>query len=85
MRSPRVLIVDDESMLRTSLFRALDKKGLSVITANRIEEAKTLCQGDQGLDLALVDLNLPDGDGIDLMIYLKRFSCISSIIDSFLI
>ncbi len=72
MRSPRVLIVDDESMLRTSLFRALDKKGLSVITANRIEEAKTLCQGDQGLDLALVDLNLPDGDGIDLMIYLKQ-------------
>jgi len=72
MRSPRVLIVDDESSLRTALFRILDRKGLSVITANRGDEAKVLCQGDQILDLALVDLNLPDGDGIDLMTHLKN-------------
>ncbi len=71
MRSSRVLIVDDESSLRTALFRILDRKGLSVITANKIDEAKLLCQGDQALDLALVDLNLPDGDGIDLMTHLK--------------
>ncbi len=71
MRSSRVLIVDDESSLRTALFRMLDRKGLSVITANKIEEAKLLSQSDQTLDLALVDLNLPDGDGIDLMTYLK--------------
>ena len=71
MRSSRVLIVDDESSLRTALFRILDRKGLSVITANRIDEAKVLCQSDQALDLALVDLNLPDGDGIDLMTHLK--------------
>jgi DNA-binding NtrC family response regulator len=63
--------VDDESSLRTALFRILDRKGLSVITANRGDEAKLLCQGDQTLDLALVDLNLPDGDGIDLMTHLK--------------
>ena len=71
MRSSRVLIVDDESSLRTALFRMLDRKGLSVVTASKIEEAKLLCQGDQPLDLALVDLNLPDGDGIDLMGHLK--------------
>lgn len=71
MRSPRILIVDDESTLRTALFRMLDRKGLSVITANKIEEAKLLSQGDQQLDLALVDMNLPDGDGIELMSYLK--------------
>lgn len=71
MRSSRVLIVDDESTLRTALFRALDRKGLSVVTANRIEEAKLLAQGDQALDLAIVDLNLPDGDGIELMGHLK--------------
>ncbi len=71
MRSSRVLVVDDESTLRTALFRILDRKGLSVITANRIDEAKMLCQSDQVLDLALVDLNLPDGDGIDLMTHLK--------------
>ncbi|PIS11622.1 MAG: DNA-binding response regulator [Bdellovibrio sp. CG10_big_fil_rev_8_21_14_0_10_47_8] len=72
MRASRVLIVDDESSLRAALFRVLDRKGLSVITANRKEEALVLCQTDQPLDLALVDLNLPDGDGIDLMIHLKE-------------
>lgn len=71
MRSSRVLIVDDESSLRTALFRTFDRKGISVVTANRIEEAKLLAQGGQAFDLALVDLNLPDGDGIELMGYLK--------------
>jgi DNA-binding NtrC family response regulator len=72
MRSPRILIVDDESTLRTALFRVLDKKGYSVVTANRAEEAKLLSQGGNPIDLALVDMNLPDGDGIDFMIELKQ-------------
>lgn len=71
MRNHRVLILDDESSLRTALFRVLDRKGLNVITANRIEEAKLLCQGDTAIDLAIVDLNLPDGDGIEFMTFLK--------------
>ena len=71
MRNQRVLILDDESSLRTALFRVLDRKGLNVITANKIEEAKILCQRDTALDLAIVDLNLPDGDGIEFMSYLK--------------
>lgn len=71
MRIHRVLILDDESSLRTALFRVLDRKGLNVITANRIEEAKLLCQGDTAIDLAIVDLNLPDGDGIEFMGHLK--------------
>lgn len=71
MRSPRVLIIDDESSLRTALFRVLDRKGFQVLTAHRIQEAKLLIQGTQPLDLAIVDLNLPDGDGIEFMAELK--------------
>lgn len=71
MRQSRVLILDDESSLRTALFRVLDRKGLNVLTANRIEEARTLCQGDTPVDLAIVDVNLPDGDGIEFMSWLK--------------
>jgi DNA-binding NtrC family response regulator len=71
MRLSRILVVDDESTLRTALFRMLDRKGLSVITASSSDEAKMLMQGDQSLDLALVDLNLPDGDGIELMTTIK--------------
>jgi len=71
MRTQRILILDDESSLRSALFRVLDRKGFNVITANRIEEAKTLTQGDSPVDLAVVDLNLPDGNGMDFMEHIK--------------
>lgn len=80
MRNQRVLILDDESSLRTALFRVLDRKGLNVITANKIEEAKLLCQGDSYVDLAIVDLNLPDGDGIEFMSYLKSLNAATEVI-----
>lgn len=72
MKLSRILIVEDESSLRTALFRMLDRKGYNVITANRIEEAKIVIQGDSSVDLALIDLNLPDGDGLEFMDVLKK-------------
>jgi DNA-binding NtrC family response regulator len=72
MQMPRVLIVDDDTSLRTALFRALDRKGFQVITASSMREALQLGQSDRPVDLVLVDLRLPDGDGIDLMAELKR-------------
>ena len=66
-QAQRILIVDDESSLRTALFRVLDRQGFQVITANCKREAEILASSDQPLDLALVDLRLPDGDGIELM------------------
>lgn len=80
MKNQRILILDDESSLRTALFRVLDRKGFSVITASKIEEAKTLCQGETAIDLAIVDLQLPDGDGIDFMTYLKTMNPASQVI-----
>ena len=71
MQAPRILVVDDDSSLRTALFRILDRKGYQVITANCIEEAKTLSQSEHRLDAALIDLRLPDGNGLDLLRFLK--------------
>lgn len=72
MQAARILIVDDEAGLRTALFRALDRKGYQVITASSKKEAETISQTDKALDLALVDLRLPDGDGLELMAQLKN-------------
>ncbi len=67
----RILIVDDEASLRTALFRALDRKGFQVVTASTIKEAETFSQSEKPIDLALVDLRLPDGDGMSFMTQLK--------------
>jgi len=72
MKAIRVLILDDESTLRTALFRLLDRKGYSVVTAQKIEEAKGFCTQEKQFDLAIVDVNLPDGDGLEFMSYLKN-------------
>ncbi len=72
MKTARVLILDDESTLRTALFRLLDRKGYTVVTAQKIEEAKSFCSTDKPFDLAIVDVNLPDGDGLEFMTFLKN-------------
>lgn len=73
MQAQRILIVDDEASLRTALFRALDRKGFQVITASSKAEAEMIGQADKPIDLALVDLRLPDGDGLELMTRLKSW------------
>lgn len=72
MQVARILIVDDEAGLRTALFRALDRKGYQVITAASKKEAETISQSEKPIDLALVDLRLPDGDGLELMSHIKN-------------
>lgn len=71
MQGHRILIVDDEASLRTALFRALDRKGFQVLTASSKKEAETIGQSEKAIHLALVDLRLPDGDGLELMSTLK--------------
>ncbi len=72
MKLPRVLILDDESTLRTALFRLLDRKGFQVITAQRIDEARTFLNPEKPFDLAIIDMNLPDGNGLEFMTEFKK-------------
>jgi DNA-binding NtrC family response regulator len=67
MKPSRILIVDDESSIRIALFRALEKKGYQILTASSLTEAENLASAEQAIDVILVDLHLPDGNGMDLM------------------
>lgn len=71
MKSKRVLILDDESTLRTALFRLLDRKGFQVVTAQRIEEARSFITPEKPFDLAIIDMNLPDGNGLHFISEIK--------------
>jgi DNA-binding NtrC family response regulator len=68
----RALVVDDESSLRTALFRILDRQGFQVVTANAKREAEAVITTETPYDLALIDLRLPDGDGLELMTKLRQ-------------
>lgn len=66
MSSMHVLVLDDELVLREILGSIVAKAGYSVDVAATIKEAATkLARGD--VDVALCDINLPDGNGIDLV------------------
>jgi len=64
--SATLLLVDDEEKARFFLSQSLRKEGYEVLTAGNMAEALSLVQ-QYPLDLALVDLMLPDGDGLTVL------------------
>ena len=66
MASLHVLVVDDEPALRQILVATVSKAGYSVDQASGVTEAMAkLVRGD--VDVALCDIQMPDGNGIDLV------------------
>jgi CheY-like chemotaxis protein len=59
------LVVDDDKVLREVLTRVLTRQGCPVAAAAGVEEALRLAE-QQTFSLALIDLRLDDGDGVDL-------------------
>ena len=69
----RVLIVEDDSRIASFLEKGLTAEGYSVstaATAHEADEALTLYGGQ--LDLVLLDLGLPAGDGEDILRRARR-------------
>jgi len=64
--SATLLLVDDEEKPRFFLSRSLSREGYEILTAGTVAEALSLVQ-EYPLDLALVDLMLPDGDGLTIL------------------
>ena len=66
-----VLIIDDEAEIRESLRTLLELEGYSVEVAGTGEEG-LIRVGQQAFDLVLLDLALPDCNGLDLLGELRR-------------
>lgn len=68
----QVFIVDDHSSVRFGVEALLEKKGHTVTAqAGTLQEARTVAIAKLWT-LAIVDLQLPDGDGLDLVKYLRE-------------
>ena len=62
---PRILIVDDESSIRSLLATAFERKGYEVRTAPDGPEAVDLC-GNESFDAVISDVVMPHMNGHDL-------------------
>ena len=61
-----VLLLDDEPLLRRQLTAALERLGADVVAADCLGAARRLA-AEMSFDFALLDVNLPDGLGPDLV------------------
>jgi DNA-binding NtrC family response regulator len=66
VKNARILIVDDESNIRTLLEEILSEEGYRVTTAGDADTARRAYAG-QEFDLILLDIWMPDTDGITLL------------------
>jgi len=71
-RIKNILIIDDEEDLCWLLSNALTGKGYNVSTANTISDG--MAHLNETPDLILLDLKLPDGDGMDILPEIKRIT-----------
>ncbi len=75
----RVLVVDDERALRRLLRLYLSKEGFAVTEAENGSDALSLLRGG-GIDLALVDVMLPEVDGFEVVRRIRQESTIPIIL-----
>jgi PAS domain S-box-containing protein len=67
MNGERILVLDDESAVRQTLSDILEDAGFSPIPASTIAEATAIVES-VAVDLAVVDICLSDGNGLDFAI-----------------
>ena len=67
----RLLVVDDDRLVRMDLAFTLNREGFAVDLASSAGEALRLL-GERTYALVLSDIGLPDGNGIDILRAAKR-------------
>jgi len=70
---PRILIIDDEPLMRMSISDALKDDGYEVLEAGLGKEGITLFR-DNSFDIVITDLRLPDLNGLEVLKACKRYS-----------
>jgi cobalt-zinc-cadmium efflux system membrane fusion protein len=65
MNSPTILLVDDDETLSRVLRRVLTREGYAVVEAGDVARALQAAR-ETPPQLGLIDLRLPDGDGVEL-------------------
>lgn len=73
MAIEKILIVDDEMLMRQFLVEALKRKGIEAAQAENGEKALKMIQ-EQSFDMVITDLKMPGMTGMDLLKKIKELS-----------
>ena len=74
----QVLLVEDHTDTRAVLSTLLNRCGCRTVTAKNLREARTRLE-EMRFEILLCDLNLPDGDGLDLVREAKKLQPLKAI------
>lgn len=75
----QILVIDDEEPIRKLLARIIELEGYKVLTASCCSDALQQLRKQQ-FDVILCDVFLPDGNGVDFIFEIKKYSNDSAII-----
>lgn len=70
--APNIMLVDDEVPFVETMTRRLNKRGLSVITANSGDEALVQLGRHPGVEVIILDVKMPGMDGIETLREIKK-------------
>jgi two-component system KDP operon response regulator KdpE len=79
MTEPRVLVIEDEPEIRQFVARALERERFVVSCAASVERG-LIEAASRRPDLVILDLGLPDGDGVELLRQLRGWSAMPVIV-----
>jgi DNA-binding response OmpR family regulator len=67
----RILVIEDDEVVRTLVQRVLEKSGFTVAAASHAEEGERLAQ-NENFDCIILDLALPDKNGLEVCTFLRE-------------
>ena len=76
---PKVLIIEDDPMIRTAVIRALTEKGYAVAAAHTAMTGLQLAVSERP-DVVVLDLGLPDLDGREVLRMIRAVSSVPIIV-----
>lgn len=69
----RLLMLDDDNVLRRTLARSMEQRGFTVSQVAAVSEASALI-ASSAFEYAVLDLKLEDGNGLDVVTHLRAVS-----------
>mgnify|MGYP000344279761 CR=1 FL=1 len=85
---PGILVVEDDENLNRGITFSLKKSGYEVFSAESVKKAKRIAS-DNNVDVTICDVNLPDGNGLEFVRWMRcnyntYIICLTALVQKFL-